>query len=303
MEPLYALLEPGMKVTIAMDDISLPLPPMQTPDLRQTMLEVVLDMCAANGVDDVHLIIANSLHRKMTEWEMRRMVGDKIFNEFYPDRYYNHDAEDDEGLVTLGHTRHNEPLRINRRAAESDLLIYLNINLVPMDGGHKSVAVGLCDYESLRVHHEPQTIRDSHSYMDPPASALNHKVVRLGKLVDEHCKVFHIETALNNRMFPEGYDILTRNEDEFSFADRMKWEVMKRTFSKLPRAVRADRLLRRPHRARPRKDSGDELPAVRDSRKRAVRHNDHGHSGHLAVQRLFGSEPAARAGDGARLSL
>src|SRR5206468_8568286 len=30
----------------------------------------------------------------------------------------------------------------------------------------------------------------------------------------------------------------TRNEDEFSFADRLKWEAMKRTFSKLPRAAR-----------------------------------------------------------------
>ncbi len=28
---------------------------------------------------------------------------------------------------------------INRRAAESDLVIYVNINFVPMDGGHKSV--------------------------------------------------------------------------------------------------------------------------------------------------------------------
>ena len=109
------------------------------------MLEVVLEMCGANGVDDVHLIIANSLHRKMTAWEMERMVGSKIFKAYYPDRYYNHDAEDDDNLVTLGHTRHNEPLRVNKRAIESDLLIYLNINLVPMDGGHKSVAVGLCD--------------------------------------------------------------------------------------------------------------------------------------------------------------
>lgn len=133
MEPLCAI-EPGMKVSIAVDDISLPLPPMATPDLRQTMLEVVLDMCAANGVDDIHIIIANSLHRKMTEWEMKRMVGQKIFDEFYPDRYYNHDAEDEDGLVTLGHTRHNEPLRVNRRCFESDLTIYCNINLVPMDG-------------------------------------------------------------------------------------------------------------------------------------------------------------------------
>jgi hypothetical protein len=149
-----------------------------------------------------------------------------------------YDAEDADGLATLGHTRHNEPLRVNKRAIESDLLIYLNINLVPMDGGHKSVAVGLCDYESLRAHHEPQTIRDSHSYMDPPASELNHKVIRLGKLVDENCKVFHIETALNNKMFSDGYDILTRNEDDFTFMDRMKWEGMKRTFSKMPRGAR-----------------------------------------------------------------
>jgi hypothetical protein len=63
-------------------------------------------------------------------------------------------------MILLGETRHKEPLSLNRRAAESDLLIYVNINFVPMDGGHKSVAVGLCDYESLRAHHDPQTIRD-----------------------------------------------------------------------------------------------------------------------------------------------
>src|ERR1041385_6999142 len=63
-DPLYAQLEPGMKVTVAIDDLSMPLPPMRTPDVRQTILEVVLDMLAGHGVDDVHIIIANSLHRK-----------------------------------------------------------------------------------------------------------------------------------------------------------------------------------------------------------------------------------------------
>ena len=33
-EPLAALLRPGMRLTIAFDDISLPLPPMRTPDIR-----------------------------------------------------------------------------------------------------------------------------------------------------------------------------------------------------------------------------------------------------------------------------
>src|SRR5947207_1461522 len=184
-DPLFAQLEPGMRVTVAVDDISLPLPPMATPDIRQTVLEIVIDMLAGHGVDDVHIIIANSLHRKMTAWEMKRMVGQKIYDEFYPDRYYNHDAEWKDGLIKIGETRHKEPLVLNRRAAESDLLIYANINFVPMDGGHKSVAVGLCDYESLRAHHDPQTIRDSDSYMDPARSELSHKCVRLDKILEK----------------------------------------------------------------------------------------------------------------------
>src|ERR1043165_1468708 len=209
-DPLVAQLEPGMRDTVPVDEISLPWPPMPTPDVRQTILEIVLDMLAGHGVDDVHIIIANSLHRKMTEWEMKRMVGQRIFDEYYPDRYYNHDAEWADGLIKIGETRHKEPLTLNRRAAESDLLIYVTINSGPMAGGHKWVAVGLGDYESLAVHREPQTIRESDSYMDPARSELNHKVHRLGKLVDEQLNVFHIETAINNRMYKGAMDFLLR---------------------------------------------------------------------------------------------
>ena len=66
-DPLHAQLRPGMKVTIALDDISLPLPPMRTPDVRQQVLEVILPLLEESGVDDVHLVIAIALHRRMTE--------------------------------------------------------------------------------------------------------------------------------------------------------------------------------------------------------------------------------------------
>src|SRR6185503_16608762 len=39
-DPLYAKLRPGMKVTIAVDDISLPLPPMRRPDVRERVLTI-----------------------------------------------------------------------------------------------------------------------------------------------------------------------------------------------------------------------------------------------------------------------
>lgn len=237
-DPLHSRLRPGMSVTIALDDISLPLPPMATPDVRQTALEVVLEMLTDHSVDDVHLVIANSLHRKMTEAEMRRMVGPEIHKAFYPSRYYNHDAEDPDGMVALGKTRHGEPVRVNRRAAESDLLIYLNINLVPMDGGHKSVTVGLCDYASLRPHHEPQTIRDSDGYMDPERSALSHKVDRMGKIVDRHLEVFHVETVLNNRMYSDQLSFLAKSEDDFGDLDRMKMRATRWSLGKLPGAAK-----------------------------------------------------------------
>src|SRR5215203_5977188 len=65
MEPLHDLLFPGMRLTIAFDDLSLPLPPMQRPDIRQLIIEMVLEKVYAKGVEDVHLIAALGLHRRM----------------------------------------------------------------------------------------------------------------------------------------------------------------------------------------------------------------------------------------------
>jgi hypothetical protein len=246
MDPLHALLFPGMKVTIAIDDISLPLPPMQRPDIRETICGIVLEMLADHGVDDIHMIIATSLHRRMTEREVRYILGDKIVDAYWPDRLYNHDACDPEGMVTLGKTAHHEVVETNRRAVESDLVIYVNINLVPMDGGHKSVGVGLCGYESLKAHHTPKTIAHSDSFMDPEKSHLNHSVERIGKVCDQHMKVFHIETVLNNRMFSGPMDFLMKNEDDFTEADTLKFQAIKWTLKRTPRALRREIFMRVP---------------------------------------------------------
>src|SRR5262249_11880932 len=134
----------------------------------------------------------------------------------------------------------------NRRAAESDLVIYVNINLVPMDGGHKSVGVGLCGYQSLKAHHTPKAIVQSDSFMDPKRSELNHSVERIGRVCDEHMKVFHIETAPNNRMFEGPLPFLMKSEDEFTEVDRMKYQGIKWALDKTPRALRREIFMRVP---------------------------------------------------------
>ena len=241
-DPLFAQLNPNFRVTIAIDDISLPLPPMRRPDIRERLLNAVLQTLADYGVDDVHLIIATSLHRRMTESEIRRTVGERAFKQFWPERLYNFDAENRAEIVMLGKTEHGEEVWLSRRAAESDLLIYLNINLVPMDGGHKSVAVGLAPYQSLRHHHNPATLRQSHSYMDPGNSALHHSANRMGRLINQQLNVFSIETAVNTQMYGPMLDFLQKNEDRFSDWDRLRLKGFRWTLGAMSNELRRQAL-------------------------------------------------------------
>jgi lactate racemase len=237
-EPLPDLLRPGMRLTVAFDDISLPLPPMKAPDVRQRVLEQVLELAARRGVEDVELIVANSLHRRMTAKEIERAVGERVFRSFWPERLRNFDAEDPDDLAHIGQTDRGEDVEISRRAAESDLLVYVNINLVAMDGGHKSVPVGLGSYRSLRHHHNVQTMLNSRSYMDPPRSALHGSAARMGRLLAEHLKVFTIETTLNNETFPRQLGFLNRREWEWSVADQAGYLGAKKANDLAPARIR-----------------------------------------------------------------
>lgn len=241
-EPLPALLRPGMKLTIAFDDISLPLPPMKAPDVRQRVIEAVLDLAAAAGVDDVELIAALALHRRMTEAELRHAVGDRVYDAFAPDHLYNFDAEDPDGLSYLGSTPEGEEVEISKRAAESDLVVYVNINLVAMDGGHKSTATGLASYRSLRHHHNVHTLQHSRSLMDRHNSALHKSNWRMGKVIkDAGVKVFQIETTLNNDVFGDDLpmSVLQKREWEWTTKDRLAYLALQGGVNRLsPRLAR-----------------------------------------------------------------
>ena len=136
--------------------------------MRQRVIEAVLDMAADAGVDDVHLIAALALHRRMTEAELRHAVGDRVYDAFAPRGCSTTTTpRTPTNLAFLGATAQGEEVEINKRAAESDLLVYVNINLVAMDGGWKSTATGLASYRSLRHHHNVRTMQHSRSVHGP----------------------------------------------------------------------------------------------------------------------------------------
>lgn len=242
-EPLKALMFSGMKLTIAFDDISLPLPKMRRPDIRQRVIEAVLDTAAEVGVDDVHIIAALALHRRMTEDELRHALGDRVYDAFAPrGQLYQHDAEDPNGMTSLGQTPHGEDVEINKRAAESDLLVYVNINMVAMDGGWKSTATGLSSYRSLRHHHNVNTMRQSRSFMDQHRSELHHSNWRMGKVLKESGpRIFQIETTINTDTFPAPFEFLSKREWEWGAKERATYlattKALNRTPVKLARKI------------------------------------------------------------------
>ncbi len=219
--PLSAQLGPDKRVTIAFDDLSVPIPPISEPDPRQVVIELLLDKIVRKGVTDVHLIAATGLHRKMTPQELRRMLGPRIFDSCYPETLYCHDAEDSDGNQFLGKTDEGEVVELNRRAVTSDLLIYVSIIFSPMEGGHKSIHTRLATYRCARYHHNVECMLGSASYMDPAHSKIHAVFKRMGEVTSRNLNTFHIEMTLNTQAFPPALSFLSARESVQSLKETL----------------------------------------------------------------------------------
>ena len=84
-DPLPALLKAGMRLTIAFDDLSIPLPPMRrrrTSGGGSSRRSSRWRRTRASTTSK--LIAANALHRRMTAAELKHIVGERVFRSFYP---------------------------------------------------------------------------------------------------------------------------------------------------------------------------------------------------------------------------
>src|SRR5262249_44561962 len=142
------------------------------------------------------------------------------------------------GNVLLGKTEKDEEVWLNKRVADGDLLIYVNINLVTMDGGHKSINTGLTTYKTIRYHHNVHTLMHCKSYMDPAASLLQRTCERMGRVVAEHVNSFHVETTLNSDTFPPLFKTLQKQERHWNAWDVVNFHGMRLGLKVLPYELR-----------------------------------------------------------------
>lgn len=201
MPALKDLVKPSSRITIAFDDPVLPLPPMRN-DTRGRAIGAILEELYSAGVerDNVSLVCAIGLHRRWRHRELRHLLGRKVYSELGEGRIRNHDAEDPDGMVDLGPSAGGHPVRVNRMVTSSDLLVYVNVNWTSMNGGWKSILVGLGDYRSIRSHHNVEVLSGGGSVMDHRAE-LHRRLREMGEVVSDSARVFTVETVLNNRVW------------------------------------------------------------------------------------------------------
>ena len=126
MKPLRELAGPGKKVVFVIPDIVKG--GLQPTSHRKVSIRACLDELYAAGVEkkDILLLFSNGLHPRATVGEMKKILGDELFNEFYyTNQITSHDSEDPEHMVDLGTTDRGDPVLMNKYVFDCDLPILI----------------------------------------------------------------------------------------------------------------------------------------------------------------------------------
>ena len=103
---------------------------------------------------DITLLVSTGFHRPSTEEELRRKLGDEIYEQ---SRIVIHDSRDKAANVQIGVLPSGAPCVIDRVAAEAELLIsegFIEPHFFAgFSGGRKSVLPGVCDQVTVMGNH------------------------------------------------------------------------------------------------------------------------------------------------------
>ena len=189
MPPVAELVGPGDQVTIAFPDRVKG--GTHATAHRRVTIPLLLDELEAAGVrsSDITLVCAIGLHRKNTEAEFAAMLGEEVLSRIEVSKIINHDAEDPDGIVNVGHSRHGDPVQMNRLLADSALSIMLGHTAGNpyggFSGGYKMPATGLTTWQSIRSHHSPPTMNRDDFVPASTHSHFRHQLRAIGKAMEQ----------------------------------------------------------------------------------------------------------------------
>ena len=148
---------------------------------RRVSIRACLDELYAAGVEkkDILLLFSNGLHPRATVPEMKKILGEDLFNEFYwSNQITSHDSEDPEHMVDLGTTQRGDPVLMNKYVFECDIPILIGHTqgnpYGGYSGGYKHCATG--NRYTYRAEHRqpPRAQGDAPLRLHPRVRPLPH---------------------------------------------------------------------------------------------------------------------------------
>jgi hypothetical protein len=97
--------------------------------------------------------------------------------------------------------------------------------------------VGLATYRCIRPNHNCDAQLHSRSFNDPPRSRMHQCIDRIGRYVEKHVKVFHIEMTVNTDTFPGYLGYMQSQETGWSWFDTLSARVAKHSLDYTPLAL------------------------------------------------------------------
>ncbi len=236
-DPLAARLRPDSVITILVEDLSVPVPSMPDPDVRGLIIEEVLSRAADAGVDDVQVIAATGLRRRLNGAELRRLVGERVYRSFSADGLLrNHDAEDDDRLTGIGSvsdttlgssaTGSRSTVRVDRRVIESDLVVVVRI------AGQPAPAV---DVPEGSLGHWLAAGVGSTATITGLTGPDGETIARS---VGASVNAFAVDAVLDNKTFGSPVEFLGRREWEWGLRDQARASVLRQGLALTPSKLR-----------------------------------------------------------------
>jgi lactate racemase len=140
--------QPGEQVLIVTSDVT-------RPTGSEVYLPLLVHRLNEAGIRDrdIEIVIALGIHRKQTEAEHRKILGE-LYGRI---KVTDHDCDDPGSLVYLGETARGLPIEINRRVAEAQRLILTGAitfhYFAGFGGGRKAFLPGVSSRRSCMASH------------------------------------------------------------------------------------------------------------------------------------------------------
>lgn len=192
-EPLVEFLKGVKSLAVIVDDLSRPTPVSQ-------FFSLVMNRVEAVGIssEDIDIVFALGVHRKMTKEEMIDKIGREGYDRY---RCHNHDCNTTEKLAHLGYTSRGTPVLLNKTIARADAVIALGCiephTIAGFGGGYKNFFPGVAGKKTIAANHALNTTPSTYNMVgsNPKKNPMRLDLEECGEMVPG--KTFIVNTVLD----------------------------------------------------------------------------------------------------------